>query len=125
MRSKADLEAELQRLTGQPVLDAILDCVGAPDLLQLGFSLLGTSGHYVDVGLLGDRVDIPLFPRINREQSFYGSNWGNYIDLSEVMALAAAGKIQHTTTPIRFEQINETLDRLREGTLVGRAVVIF
>jgi propanol-preferring alcohol dehydrogenase len=123
--SKADIEAELQRLTGQPVLDAILDCVGAPDLMHPGFSLLGISGHYVNVGLLGDRVDIPLFPRINREQSFYGSNWGNYIDLSEVMALAATGKIQHTTTPIRFEQINETLDRLREGTLVGRAVVIF
>ncbi|MEX3978258.1 hypothetical protein AB4Y45_04635 [Paraburkholderia sp. EG287A] len=73
----------------------------------------------------GDRVDIPLFPRINREQSFYGSNWGNYVDLSEVMSLAAKGKIQHKTTPIRLEQISETLDRLREGTLVGRAVVIF
>jgi hypothetical protein len=83
--SKADLEAELQRLTGQIVLDAIPDCVGAPDLMQLGFSLLGTSGHYVDVGLLGDRVDIPLFSRIN-------SNWGNYVDLSEVMTLAAKGR---------------------------------
>jgi hypothetical protein len=38
--------------------------------------LLAISGHYVDFGLLGDRIDIPLFPRINREQTFYGSNWG-------------------------------------------------
>ena len=35
-------------------------------MMQLGFSLLAISGHYVDVGLVGDRVDIPLFPRVSR-----------------------------------------------------------
>jgi alcohol dehydrogenase, propanol-preferring len=123
--STAEVEAELQRLTGQKDLDAILDCVGAPEMMQSGFGLLAISGHYVDVGLLGDRVDIPLFPRINREQTFYGSNWGNYTDLSEVMALAAAGKIQHKITSVRFDQINETIDRLREGSVIGRAVMTF
>ncbi len=124
-KSGADLGAELQGLIGQPDLDAIIDCVGAPEMIQTGFSLLATSGHYVDVGLLGDRVDIPLFPRINREQSFYGSNWGNHTDLSEVMALAAKGKIQHTITQIGFDQINDTIDLLRMGKIIGRAVVKF
>jgi propanol-preferring alcohol dehydrogenase len=100
-RATADVGAELETLTGQRDLDAILDCVGAPEMMQLGFSLLSLSGHYVDVGLLGDQIDIPLFPRINREQTFYGSNWGNYTDLSEVMALAAKGKIQHTVKQVR------------------------
>jgi D-arabinose 1-dehydrogenase-like Zn-dependent alcohol dehydrogenase len=42
-----------------------------------------------------------------------------------VMALAAAGKIQHKITPVRFDQINETIERLRDGSVVGRAVMMF
>jgi alcohol dehydrogenase, propanol-preferring len=120
-----EVVTELEKLTGQKDLDAILDCVGTPEMMQFGFGLLGISGHYVDVGLLGDRIDIPLFPRINREQTFYGSNWGNHTDLSEVMALAAAGKIQHKITSVGFDQINPTLERLRNGSLIGRAVLMF
>ncbi|WP_109126072.1 NAD(P)-dependent alcohol dehydrogenase [Dyella sp. C11] len=122
-RSATDVANELEAATGQRDLDAIIDCVGTPEMMQFGFSLLGISGHYVDVGLLGDRIDIPLFPRINREQSFYGSNWGNFTDLSEVMSLAAKGKIQHNIKTIGFDQLNETIDALRHGKISGRAVL--
>jgi propanol-preferring alcohol dehydrogenase len=124
-KSAADIGSELETATGQKDLDAIIDCVGAPEMIQLGFSILATSGHYVDVGLLGDRIDIPLFPRINREHVFYGSNWGNHTDLSEVMALAAAGKIQHSVRQVRFDQINESIQLLRAGEIAGRAVMTF
>ena len=124
-KSAADIGAELQSQTVQKDLDAIIDCVGAAETIQLGFNLLSISGHYVDVGLLGDRIDIPLFPRINREQTFYGSNWGNCTDLSEVMALAARGKIQHTVKQVRIDQINETIELLRAGKIIGRTVVKF
>jgi len=87
--------------------------------------LLGISGHYADVGFVGDRIDVPLFPRVSREQTFHGSFWGNNTDLSEVMALAAEGKIQHTIKTIGFEQINEYLNLLRGNSVVGRAVVKF
>ena len=93
--------------------------------MQLGFSLLSISGHYADVGLVGDRIDIPLFPRVSREQTFHGSFWGNYTDLSEVMALAAEGKIRHTLKMFMFDQINEYIDLLRHGDIVGRAVMKF
>lgn len=124
-KSSDQVAKELEKATGQGELDAIIDCVGAPEMTQLGFSLLATSGHYVDVGLVGDRIDIPLFPRVSREQTFHGSYWGNNIDLTEVMALAAQGKIRHTVKVIAFEQINEYVDLLRAGDIVGRAVVKF
>ena len=98
---------------------------GRPEMMQLAFSLLSISGHYADVGLVGDRIDIPLFPRISREQTFHGSFWGNYTDLSEVMALAAEGKIRHTLKMFAFDQINEYIERLRTGEVVGRAVMKF
>ena len=124
-KSSSDIGKELGKATGRSDLDAIIDCAGAPDMMQPAFSLLSISGHYVDVGLVGDRVDVPLFPRVSREQTFHGSFWGNYTDLSEVMALAARGKIRHTVTVIQFEQLNEYLDRLRTGSVVGRAVMKF
>ena len=124
-KSSADIGQELNVATRQRDLDAIIDCTGAPGVLQLAFELLSISGHYVDVGLVGDRLDVPLFPRVSREQTFHGSFWGSYTDLSEVMALAAQGKIRHTVKTIRFDQINESIDLLRTGTIVGRAVIKF
>ena len=124
-KSSTDIGKELRKATGQGELDAIIDCAGAPEMIQMGFSLLSISGHYADVGLVGDRIDIPLFPRASREQTFHGSFWGNYTDLSEVMALAAQGKIRHTVKTITFDQINENIDLLRTGGIVGRAVMKF
>nr|WP_298682311.1 NAD(P)-dependent alcohol dehydrogenase [uncultured Dongia sp.] len=124
-KSVADIGKELKKATGQDKLDAIIDCVGAPEMMQLGFALLAISGHYADVGFVGDRIDVPLFPRVSGEQTFHGSFWGNNADLSEVMALAAEGKIQHTIKTIGFERINEFLDLMRGNEIVGRAVVKF
>jgi alcohol dehydrogenase, propanol-preferring len=124
-KSANDVGTELNPATGQAQLDAIIDCVGAPEMIQLGFSLLSISGHYADVGLVGDRIDIPLFPRVSREQTFHGSFWGNYTDLSEVVALAAEGQIRHTIKPITFDQLNENIELLRRGEIVGRAVMTF
>ncbi|MGO6679705.1 NAD(P)-dependent alcohol dehydrogenase [Rhizobium johnstonii] len=124
-KAAEDISKELAQLTGQKDLDAIIDCAGAPEIVQLATGLLGISGHYVDVGLVGDRIDIPLFPRVSREQTIQGSFWGNNNDLSEVMALAAAGKIEHTIKTFEFNQINEQLDLLRTGDIIGRAVLKF
>ena len=63
--------------------------------------------------------------RVSREQTFHGSFWGNYTDLSEVMALASQGKIRHTIKTFTFDQINEYIDLLRTGEIVGRAVMRF
>src|SRR5215468_5254501 len=124
-KSASDVGKELKKTTGQDKLDAIIDCAGAPEMMQLGFTLLGISGHYADVGFIGDRIDVPLFPRVSGEQTFHGSFWGNNADLSEVMALAAEGKIQHTIKTIGFDEINEYLDLQRNNKVVGRAVVKF
>src|SRR5262249_11037580 len=124
-KSSGDIANELNQAVGQKDVDAIMDCAGAAEEMQLAFSLLSISGHYVDVGLVGDRIDIPLFPRVSREQTFHGSFWGNYTDLSEVMALASENKIRHSIKVFKFDEINENLDLLRTGDIVGRAVMVF
>lgn len=124
-KSADDIRKELAAATGKNELDAVIDCAGAEEMIRTGFQLLAIGGHYASVGLVGDRIDLPLFPLVAREYTYHGSFWGNYNDLSEVMALASQGKIRHTVKPITFEQINENLELLRTGDVVGRAVVRF
>ena len=122
-KSLDDIRTDLAKATGQREIDAVIDCAGAKEMIQLGFGLLSVGAHYSSVGLVGDRIDIPLFPLVAREYTYHGSFWGNYNDLSEVVALVQEGKVRHTVKPIRFEEVNETLDLLREGEVVGRAVI--
>jgi len=90
-----------------------------------GFGLLATSGAFVSVGLVGNKIDIPLFPFVAGEFTYHGSFWANYSDLQEVLALAQQGKIQHSIKRIWFEDINENLEMLRRGDIIGRAVIVF
>ncbi len=124
-KSIADIRLELQKATGSREIDAGLDCAGAQDSIRLGFDLLATSGAYVSVGLIGTQINIPLFPFVAREFTYQGSFWGNYSDLAEVVALAQAGRIKHSLVKVPFEDINKHLESLRDGDIVGRAVVTF
>jgi alcohol dehydrogenase, propanol-preferring len=124
-KSLADLHDELFRLTGKRKLDAAIDCVGAPETIQTGIGLLATAGVFVSVGLVGNRIDIPLFPFTAGEFTYHGSFWANYSDLQEVLALAQQGKIQHSIKSIRFEDINENIELLRSGEIIGPAVILW
>jgi alcohol dehydrogenase, propanol-preferring len=84
-------------------------------MIQTGFSLSSVGGHYSSVGLVGDSINIPLFPLVAREYTYHGSFWGNYNDLSEVVALVQQGKVRHSIKTIRFEDVNENIELLRSG----------
>ena len=124
-KSLADLQDELFRITGTRKLDAAIDCVGAPETIQTGIGQLATSGVFVSVGLIGNKIDIPLFPFTSGELTYHGSFWANYSDLQEVLVLAQQGKIQHSITRVKFEDVNEGLEMLRAGDIAGRAVITF
>ena len=124
-RSLSDLQDELFKMTGTRKLDAAVDCVGAEETIRTGIGLLATAGAYVSVGLVGTRIDIPLFPFTAGELTYHGSFWANYSDLQEVLALAQKGKIQHSSKQIRFQDINENLELLRAGEIIGRIVIVF
>jgi alcohol dehydrogenase, propanol-preferring len=124
-KSLTDLHDELFKLTGKRKIDAAIDCVGATETIQTGIGLLATAGAFVSVGLVGTRIDIPLFPFTAGEFTYHGSFWANYADLQEVLALAQQGKIQHSIKKIRFQDVNENLELLRAGEIIGRAVIVF
>lgn len=119
------VRSELESLTGRAEVDAVIECAGSEEAIRLAFSLLAAEGAVASVGLIGNRVDVPLFPMVAREYTYFGSFWGNYNDLTEVLALAEADKIKHTVTRVRFDDVNETLDAIAAGDMLGRAVIVY
>ncbi|MBE1585402.1 NAD(P)-dependent alcohol dehydrogenase [Nonomuraea angiospora] len=124
-KTSDQVRAELTELTGRGEADAVLDCSGAPESLALNASLLAYEGALVSVGLMGQSAEMPLFPFVSGERTFSGSFWGNYNDLTEVLALAGQGRIKHTVTPVKLDDINDRLDALARGDVIGRQVVVF
>ena len=124
-KSIDEIHQELFQATDHHEIDAAVDCAGAETTIQMGFALLATAGTYVSVGLVGTRINIPLFPFVAREFTYHGSFWGNYNDLRDIVALAQQGKIKHTLKKVRLEDINENLELLRDGDIIGRAVITF
>lgn len=115
----------LEDFTGRREADAILDCAGAEDGLQLGAAVLAREGAITCVGLMGQKVVLPLLPFTNGERSYFGSFWGNYDDLTEVLSLASQGLIKHTVKTVSLDELNDNLDALARGDIVGRLVVTF
>jgi len=93
--------------------------------LALGASVLAREGALTCVGLMGQKVVLPLLPFTNGEKSYFGSFWGNYAGLAEVLALASEGLIKHSITPVTLDGVNANLEALARGDVVGRAVLVF
>ncbi|WP_267291940.1 NAD(P)-dependent alcohol dehydrogenase [Mycobacterium hackensackense] len=119
------VQDELEDLTGRRTVDAVLDCAGSPDSLGLAAAILATEGALCQVGLMGQRVELPLFPFVSGEKSYFGSFWGNYNDLRDVLTLAGQGLIKHNVVPVKLEDVNANLEALGRGDIVGRAVIVF
>jgi alcohol dehydrogenase, propanol-preferring len=76
------------------------------------------------VGLFGSQIKMPLVRTVLQEYQLYGSLWGNYSELSEVIELAKANKIKHNIQKFPLSEINEAIGLLKSGRIVGRGVVI-
>jgi alcohol dehydrogenase, propanol-preferring len=124
-RSDDQVRDALEQATGRREVDAVIECVGAEESVRLAFALLATEGAVASVGLVGNHIDMPLFPLVGREYTFFGSFWGNFNDLTEVVALAEAGQIKDSVTQVRFEDVNAHIDALGRGDFVGRAVIVY
>jgi alcohol dehydrogenase, propanol-preferring len=119
-----DVHEEVNNATGRKEIDVVIDLVGTEESISMGFSMLAIAGTYVSVGLIGNQIKIPLFPFVAREYQYYGSFWGNYNDLREVMELAKKGLIKHHIQKFDLSEVNDAHSLLREQKILGRGVLI-
>src|SRR5438105_2400482 len=113
----------VMELTGGVGADAVLDFVGERGVPAQVPAMLRQGGTYYVVGY-GERVDIPNWDFVIREINVVGNLVGNYMDLVELMALAARGKVTLHTQEYTLKDINQAIDDLYGGRLNGRGILI-
>jgi D-arabinose 1-dehydrogenase-like Zn-dependent alcohol dehydrogenase len=103
---------------------AIIDFVGAPASVGFALRTMGRSGTLAIVGLIGGSMplSIPTIPLT--AATITGSYVGSLEEFAELMALARAGKIPQIPVDKRpLADAQKSLDDLKAGTIVGRAVL--
>jgi propanol-preferring alcohol dehydrogenase len=92
---------------------------------ETAFSCLRPTGTLLVVGLPAESICFPPILMASREVRIRASAVGTRRDLSEVLALAAKGRIRCHASARPLEHVNEALQQLRHGHVSGRIVVTF
>jgi NAD+-dependent secondary alcohol dehydrogenase Adh1 len=103
--------------------DLVLDFVGNDQTHADGMAMLAKQGTYLTIGF-GGTLSVPSVVMVSQEQAAAASLVGSWIDLWEVVQLHARGRITLKTETHPLDDVNEVLGRLREGDVMGRAVLL-
>src|ERR671923_292179 len=103
--------------------DAVIDFVGEHGTTEQGPEMLAQGGRYYVVGY-GGRVDIPAIEVIFSEIEVIGNLVGNYVELLELMELAAQGKVELRAKTYGLDHINDAIDDFMGGRIHGRGVIV-
>jgi alcohol dehydrogenase, propanol-preferring len=109
--------------TGSTGASLVLDFVGSDSTLRLAASIVAIGGHVSSIGLAGGTFPL-AFGSVPLETSASRPSWGTLPELHEVVALARAGVLEIETERLRLDEAVDGYRRLRDGTVVGRAVVV-
>ena len=109
--------------TGAAGAALVLDFVGSDSTVKLAASIVAIGGHVSVVGLGGGVFPIG-FGSVPFEVSASRPSWGTLPELHEVVALARAGVLEIETERLGLDEAVEGYRRLRDGSVVGRAVVV-
>jgi propanol-preferring alcohol dehydrogenase len=115
---------EIMDLTCGKGADAAIDIVGSEQTLSAAARISRPQGRIVLVGLDGGSMPFG-WGRLASTCIVTTSMGGTRADLSDVVALAEAGRLKIDVDKFAFEDVEEAYLRLRNGKLNGRAVVVF
>jgi propanol-preferring alcohol dehydrogenase len=118
-----DVVAQVRELTGGAGAAVVYDCVGAEQTLAGGAGMLRFEGRLMLIGLAGGSVPFSFFG-VPYGASVATSYWGTIPELMEVLALAQDKRIHTKLERFTLEDAPRVYDRLREGTIEGRAVLV-
>ena len=115
---------QLMDLTGGGA-GAVIDLVGAPATAKLGLEVARKGGKYIVVGLYGGNISLSLPELPLRHLAVRGSYVGRLDAMHELIELVRGGNVNLVPVETRpLDRINETLDDLRNGRIVGRVVAV-
>jgi propanol-preferring alcohol dehydrogenase len=122
--SKEDVPARIRELTRGQGADVVFELVGTAESMPKAVASLRKRGRLVFIGYSGDLLTVSPIQLVVLEAQVMGSVGNTLDELTRAVELAAAGGIRPAfDRVVPLEDVNHVLDDLRQGNVVGRAVV--
>lgn len=124
--SNPEAAGYIRDLVGPPPggADVVIDCVGRQSTLDLAAAVVSTGGQIAIVGLGGGSLGMAAGAKVPWEVRVVNPFWGTRRELAEVIALARTGRIKAHVETFPLASAAEAYERLRAGSLRGRAVIL-
>ncbi|WBV61445.1 NAD(P)-dependent alcohol dehydrogenase [Chryseobacterium camelliae] len=119
----ADAAEQIQKITGIKKAKVILDFVGATSTIELGTKVVSLDGDLTIVGLGGGHYQYSM-NGLPFGVSMTNPYWGSRTELMEVVGLARQKKIHIEIEKYKLDEANEVYERMRQGKIKGRAVLV-
>jgi propanol-preferring alcohol dehydrogenase len=117
---------QIRALTGGEGADVVFELVGKSPTMQESVNALRRRGRLVFVGYSEDRLVASPLQLVIGELTITASVGNTFEELLQAVDLAGRGAIRAIVDRrVRIEDLPETLDALKRGEIVGRAVVVF
>jgi len=113
----------VRELTGGRGADLVFDFVGTDQSHADSAAMLARGGTYSVIGY-GGMISIPSASLVVNEHAVVGNLVGTWVDLYELLQLHAAGRVVLKTEVHPLASVNEVLQKLRDGEVTGRAVLV-
>ena len=122
--SEADVSATVREMTDGWGSECVLDVVGKEATIATGVDSLCNGGRITLVGYTPESYALNGKQVAQKELEVIGSRCGRRRDLLGAAALVASGRTRSIVTDTHpLDQVNEALDRLRAGHVLGRCVL--
>jgi len=121
--SDPDSAVRVRQLTGGLGAQAVFDFVGVDATARAAVAMAGNDSDIVHIGMGGGAVQTG-FGLVAPGVSVTAPYWGTRPELLEVLALARAGALTVHTEQFRLDEAPLAYERLRAGTITGRAVIV-
>jgi propanol-preferring alcohol dehydrogenase len=122
LQASDDTADAIRELTAGIGAELVLDVVGSDDTLALAAAVARAKAELIMLGLGGGTLPF-AFGAVPWECALDFTYWGSRAELVEVLALARAGRIKPHVELFALDRAPEVYERMRAGTLAGRAVV--
>ena len=120
-----EVAAEARRLTGGWGMDCVIDIVGAESTIAAGIKSLANGGRLIIVGYTPEQHHLDGKHIAQNELEIIGTRCGRKRDQIAAAELVASGKIKSiVTNTYPLDQVNEALEQLRSGQVLGRCVLL-
>lgn len=115
--------SEIRNLTGGLGATLVVDCVGADATMTTAAAAAAVESDVAVVGLAGGTLPV-RFGALAWDASARIPYWGTRAELIEVVALAAAGRLNLHVETFPLAQARDVYQKLRAGEVAGRAVLL-